>query len=147
MPNNAARNAPSYAPRYHSASNRPLRRSSAAATALPASNLRVISDQGRLRFARTWPIVLVALLVLVVAIALPLIINTQMAQTSYAIRDQRVQLAELSAQTTVLEANLLAASSPQVLDAKARALGLVPAGAPGTVSLTEGSVTGGEEAR
>lgn len=146
MSSSAASVARSYAPRYASPAGRPASRPVRGVESARLA-IRVVSQNDAPSRSRAWPVVLAALLSLVVAIAVPLVINTQMAETSYAIRDVQVQLAELEAERIVLEAELLEASSPQALEQKARALGLVPAGAPGTVSLVDGTVTGGEPAQ
>ena len=76
-----------------------------------------------------------------------MVVNTQMAQRAYEIRDQRVQLAEINAQVETLEAQLLVASSPQMLEDKASKMGLVRAGNIGTINLADGVVEGGEAAQ
>lgn len=123
----------------------------AAPTAVPEPSrpapLRIVETDRLPSKHSAWPFVVIALFLLVVAIAVPLVVNTHMAQTAYAIRDQRIELAELNAEIATMETQLLELSSPQLLDSKARALGLVPAGKPGTVSLLDGSVVGGEPAR
>lgn len=146
MSSSAGSVARSYAPRYVSPAGRPAPRTVRGAESVRPS-IQVVSQSDSPARSHAWPIVLAALFLLIVAIAVPLVINTQMAETSYAIRDAQVQLAELEAQRIVLEADLLEASSPQALEQRARALGLVPAGAPGTVSLVDGTVTGGEPAQ
>ncbi len=94
-----------------------------------------------------WPLVVVALLLVVFTVAVPMAINTQMAQRAYEIRDQRVALAEINAQIQTLEAELLVASSPQEIEAAANKIGLVPAGEVGTISLKTKTVEGGEAAQ
>ncbi len=125
-----------------------VRRPAAPPTAGPSTNrpLGVVSRTEPLAVGRAWPIILMAILVLVAAIAIPLVVNTQMAQTAHEIRDQQVELAELQAEQAVLEAQVLEAASPESLDAKARALGLTPVKKIGTLSLIDGTLTGGEPA-
>ena len=94
-----------------------------------------------------WPFILIASLLVILTIALPMVVHTQMAQRAYEIRDQRVQLAEINAQVETLEAQLLVASSPQMLEDKASKMGLVRAGIIGTINLADGGVEGGEAAQ
>lgn len=94
-----------------------------------------------------WPLVVVLVLTVVLALGLPLAMNTHMAQRAYEIRDKRVELAELKTETASLERAVLSASSPEQLAEKAASMGLVPAASIGVVSLSEGTVEGGEAAR
>lgn len=144
---NAARIAPSYAPRYNAGASRPVRHTPITEADASKPRIQVVSRQEGTAPGRAWPVVLLALFVLAVAIALPLVINTHMAQTSYAIRDLRVELAEVNAQSTVLESQLLELNAAPALQERAESLGLVRAAAPGVVSLVEGTVTGGEPAQ
>ncbi|MFZ1381775.1 MAG: hypothetical protein WAS54_03185 [Scrofimicrobium sp.] len=143
----AARVAPSYAPRYVSAANRPVRRAPLSEQESSRPHIQVVTRTETASPGRAWPIVLLALVVLIVAVALPLVINTHMAQTSYAVRDLRVELAEVNAQSTVLESQLLELNAAPALQERAKTLGLVRGAAPGAVSLVDGTVTGGEPAR
>ncbi|WRS29449.1 hypothetical protein U6G28_07915 [Actinomycetaceae bacterium MB13-C1-2] len=145
--NSAARVAPSYAPRYTSAASRPVRRSSLSEQESGHPHIQVVTRNETASPGRAWPIVLLALLILTVAIALPLVVNTHMAQTSYAIRDLRVELAEVNTQSTVLESRLLELNAAPALQERAETLGFVRAAAPGAVSLVDGTVTGGEPAK
>lgn len=135
-----------YAPRYATPAARPGSHAPRPAP-LPRTTIHVIERPEPDAKSRAWPVVLAALLLLVLAIAVPLVINTQMAEMAYEIRDAQVELAEVQAQTSVLEADLLRAASPQELGARAKELGLVPAAAPGTVNLDEATVTGGQPAQ
>lgn len=113
--------------------------------ARPRPGLRVV--EGRRAQGSPAALVLLAVVVLLLAVLVPLVINTQMAETAYAMRDQQVELAQLQAEQTTLQSRLLDESSPQSLESKARAQGMVPAGAAGVVSLRAKSVRGGEPAR
>ncbi len=113
---------------------------------LRREELQVISGAPARPRRAVWSALLVVLILAVVAIGIPMVVNTQMAQRAYDIRDQKVVLAELDAQTSTLEAKLLEASSPQALDSKARELGLVPAAPAGTISLGASTVEGGAPA-
>jgi len=85
--------------------------------------------------------------VLVAAIIAPMVINTQMAETSFAIRDQQLKLNALEAQSWTLQTQLQEIASPISLEKAARAQGMVPAGATGFISLSGGSVEGGQPAQ
>ncbi len=144
MSANALRSAPLQVPRQASAPRRPAATPTTGMSERPA--LSVVRRAEPLEVGRTWPVILMAVLALVAAIAIPLAVNTQMAQTSYEIRDQQVELAELEAQQAVLETRVLEVASPESLDAKARSLGLVPIKKIGTLSLIDGTLSGGEPA-
>ena len=130
--------------------------STAAARTRPASrperlretvrpDLRVV--EGRSPRRSVVPLVVIALLVLVAAIIAPMVINTQMAETSFAIRDQQLKLNALEAESWTLKTQLQQLSSPIALEKAAREQGMVPAGTTGLISLSDGSVEGGQPAQ
>lgn len=94
-----------------------------------------------------WPYIVLVIVLVVLTVALPMVINTQMAQRAYEIRDQQIALSELNAQADSLSSQLLAMKSPGVLEEKAKALGLVPSGHIGAISLEAGTVSGGVAAQ
>lgn len=147
MSTSAVRVAPSYAPRYDSVASRPGRGGPAASPEATRPSFQVIEGTQAQKAVRVWPILVAALLVLVLALIVPLVINTRMAQTSYAIRDLRVELAEVKAHTSTLEEQLFELQAAPSLQEKAKGLGLVRAAAPGVVSVIDGTVSGGEPAR
>lgn len=112
-----------------------------------APHLRVVEGtRGHTR--RTLVPILAAVVVLfLLAIILPLVVNTDMAQTSYNIRDQRVKLNGQMAQIESLEGQLLDQESTRNLEKKAKEIGMVPAGTIGVISLDDHQVRGGEVAR
>lgn len=112
-----------------------------------STRIQVLAGQKVNLRVSAWPFILIASLLVILTIALPMVVNTQMAQRAYEIRDQRVQLAEINAQVETLEAQLLVASSPQMLEEKASKMGLVRAGNIGTINLADGVVEGGEAAQ
>lgn len=124
-----------------------LPQSSTAPSATSARRVHVVSGQKVSVRPSAWPFVMIATLLLVLTIALPMVINTQMAQRAYEIRDQQITLAELNAQAETLETELLIASSPQQLEQRAKDLGLVPAGNVGAISLKAKTVEGGVAAQ
>ncbi|WP_099332118.1 FtsB family cell division protein [Actinomyces minihominis] len=109
--------------------------------------LYVVAGQKVAVRSSVWPFILIAVLLVVFTIALPMVVNTQMAQRAYEIRDQQIVLAELNAQVETLEAELLEASSPQKLEERARSIGLVHAGSIGAISLDGKKVEGGGPAQ
>ncbi len=146
MSSSAARVAPSYAPRYNSSTSRPMRGAPSSIQQTSRPQIQVIKTEDTFKARRAWPILLIGLLVIVLAFALPLVVNTRMAQTSYAIRDVRVELAGVKAESTVLESQLHELNAAPSLQSRAQELGLVRAAAPGVISLTDGTVNGGEPA-
>lgn len=93
------------------------------------------------------PLCVLTLMILLAAIITPLLINTQMAAASFAIREQQIALNQLDAQAWKLQSDLQEISSPISLEAAARAQGLVPAGRTGFIMLSSGSVEGGQPAQ
>lgn len=93
------------------------------------------------------PAAIIILLVLIAAVVAPMLINTRMAQTSYAIREQQIQLNQLEAESWTLQTQLQEATSPIRLEKAARDQGMVPAGKLGTIRLENGHVEGGVVAR
>ena len=79
------------------------------------------------------PMTIIALVMIAIAIVVPMVINTHMAQTSYEIREYQIQLNELEAQSWTLQT--------------AKAQGMVHAGKLGTIRLSDGTVEGGVAAR
>ncbi|QWW18946.1 hypothetical protein I6B53_07300 [Schaalia sp. 19OD2882] len=90
---------------------------------------------------------LITLVVLAVAIIVPMIINTRMAETALAVREQQLKLNELEASHWTMVAELERRSSPVALEEAARGAGMVPAGRNGFVRLSTGTVEGGVPAR
>lgn len=95
----------------------------------------------------TWPIWLTVIVMMVSALVGSVVINTQMAVTSYEMYAAQQELSQLEDYQADLVTRAREASSPQHLAEKAQEIGLVPAGAPGYVSLASGSVTPGVPAR
>lgn len=125
----------------------PLPHHSAASAPQEAPRIQVVSGHvPNAKRMSAWPLILLATLMVVLTVAVPMVINTQMAQRAYEIRDLKVTLAELTAQGETLETQVLITSSPQELEKKALAFGLVPAGNVGAISLEAGTVEGGEPA-
>lgn len=84
---------------------------------------------------------------LLMAIVIPLIANTNMAHIAYEMRDVSVQLSEEEAAIQTLEKKLLEQSSQSVLREKAQGIGMVPAAPLGVIVLEDGTVEGGAPAQ
>lgn len=110
-----------------------------------APSLRVIEGTTPKR-ART-PLLLIGLLVIVISIAVPMILQTRMAQTAFEIHEYQLEINAINAQTWRAQSELRTFESAQVLEEKARALGMVPARVSGTISLSTQTVDGGIVAR
>ena len=111
------------------------------------TRIQVVAGQRINVRTSAWPFILIASVLVILTIALPMVVNTQMAQRAYEIRDQHVQLAEINARVETMEAELLVVSSPQKLEEKANAIGLVRSGSIGAVTLETRTVEGGEAAQ
>lgn len=93
------------------------------------------------------PMTIIALVMIAIAIVVPMVINTHMAQTSYEIREYQIQLNELEAQSWTLQTQLQEKASPVELEKAAKVQGMVHAGKLGTIRLSDGTVEGGVAAR
>lgn len=92
------------------------------------------------------PLAIIAVVVLVIAIVVPMMINTHLAERAFQIRELQLELNELDAQVWDMRTQLQEVSSPGHLEEAARGLGMVPAGSPGVISLSDGTVSGGRAA-
>lgn len=90
---------------------------------------------------------LIGVLVIVVSIALPMVLQTRMAQTAFEIREYQMEINALEAQAWATTSKLRSMESAVYLEEQARSLGMVPARISGTISLTTGVVEGGIAAR
>lgn len=109
-----------------------------AAATLP--RLRIVRAPARPRTRA--PFIMLCVSVLVGALLGALFLNTSMASTAYEIHDRQIALARLSERHQELSQALEVAASPAVLAQRARAGGMVPAGAPAFVSLSDGTIIG-----
>lgn len=110
-----------------------------------APQLRVVEGISPRR--RFMPIVLVMILVLITAIVIPMVLNTRMAQTSFAIREQQLELNRLDAEAWTARTKLREVSSPGNLEKAAKQMGMVPAATTGIITLSSGTIEGGSAAR
>lgn len=79
-------------------------------------------------------------LIVIGALGAVLLLNTSMASGAYERRDLKIEIANLHEQRAGLITQLELRSSPDQLGASARALGMVPAGTFGFISLEDGIV-------
>lgn len=95
----------------------------------------------------TAPLWLAIALLVAGSTVLPVLINTQMAMTSYEMTKMQIELSSLMDKQSSLVTEVQQAQSPARLGQAAREIGLVPAQAPGFISLEDGTVTGGKAAQ
>ena len=79
-------------------------------------------------------------LIVIGALSAVLLLNTSMAKGAYERRDLKIEIANLHEQRATLVTQLELESSPHQLGESARALGMVPAGTFGFISLEDGIV-------
>ena len=80
--------------------------------------------------------------VLVAGMALVLVINTSLAQGAFTVSELKAEQATLVQQEQSLSEEVAAAAAPDVLSAKARALGMVPSTTPVFINVENGKVLG-----
>jgi hypothetical protein len=102
--------------------------------------LRVVPPP-RVRAPRA-PFVLLVVGLLIAGLVAMLMLNTALAQGAFQINDLRQQGTGLSDEQDALQRKLADERRPGVLADRARALGLVPAGAPTFLRLPDGAVLG-----
>lgn len=105
-----------------------------------ASRLRVVRAPARTR-TRT-PFILLCVSILAGALLGALLLNTAMAETSFAIHDRQVALARLTERQQELAQDLAVAAAPSTLAERARAAGMVPASPPAFIRLSDGVIIG-----
>jgi hypothetical protein len=79
---------------------------------------------------------------LIVGLGAMLLINTQLAQGSFALSELKGQLSTLTEQEAVLSEQVASAAAPESLANKAHALGMVPSKNPVFLSVPDGKVLG-----
>ncbi|MDO5673118.1 MAG: hypothetical protein Q4G30_09745 [Actinomycetaceae bacterium] len=113
-------------------------------TQAPRPALQVVRAVGAKKVtAPTWTVVVV---LMIAALVVPMLINTDMAVVSYQMHSNQVELNRLNDEAAVLVTQVQEAQSPNSLAKKAQAAGLVQAPAPGYISLRTSSVVGGSPA-
>lgn len=104
-------------------------------------NLKLVSPLRPAKASRgTFALVVGALLV--GGLGLMLLINTQLAQGSFAVSSLKSQLSSLQEQEAVLSEQVAAAAAPASLADKAHSLGMVPSRTPVFLSIPDGKVLG-----
>jgi len=106
----------------------------------PAAQLRLVPT-GRLQPPRA-PFVALVIGFLATGLIGLLVLNTVIAQNSFRARDLQVSGAALDLTQQRLQREIDAVEAPGALAARARALGMVPAGTPAFIRLRDGKVLG-----
>ncbi|WP_243856679.1 MULTISPECIES: hypothetical protein [Actinomyces] len=92
------------------------------------------------------PFLLVVVLILLGALASSMILNATMADTAFRMHEAQIRLNILNDHIDTVRSQVQDVSAADSLAQRATALGMVPAGAPGVVDLTTGTVSGGTAA-
>jgi hypothetical protein len=103
--------------------------------------LRVVAPPRAERASRG-VFVLIVVALLAAGFLTNLLINTSMAQGAFRIGDLQREATRLTEAQAVLREQVAALSAPTVLEAKARALGMVPTDSPVFLSVPDGKVIG-----
>lgn len=114
--------------------------SGARAKATPRPSLRLV-DAGPLP-QRTVGFVLLCLALVVGGLLAALLLNTQRAESSFAVTDLQRQATTLHDQRVTLEAEVAALRSPEVLAERAEDLGMVRSPSTAMLRLSDGLVIG-----
>ncbi|WP_249369919.1 MULTISPECIES: hypothetical protein [unclassified Actinomyces] len=93
------------------------------------------------------PLILVVILILVAALASSMVLNATMADTAFKMQQAQIRLNILNDHIDTVRSQVQDASAADSLAQRATELGMVPAGAPGVVDLTTGTVSGGSAAK
>jgi len=80
--------------------------------------------------------------ILALGLVVMLVINTSVAQTAFTVSELQSQQRELARTEAALTEALAAAAAPPILEAKARALGMVPSNRPVFLTIPSGQVKG-----
>ena len=96
----------------------------------------------RTRKANLGIFAVVCLAIVTVGLVTMLIVNTMLASGAFTINELQAQKAQLIEQEQQLQEEVAKASSPMLLEEKARALGMVPQDAPAFISLETGEILG-----
>jgi len=104
-------------------------------------HLRLVAPLRPERASRgLFAVVITAMLAL--GLVVMLVINTSVAQTAFTVSELQIQQRELARTEAALTEELSAVAAPPVLEAKARAIGMVPSGRPVFVTIPSGEVKG-----
>ncbi len=86
------------------------------------------------------PFAWLCVMIVIAALGAVLALNTLMAEGAYASRDLKIEIADLHQQRATALTQLEANSAPGALAQQAQALGMVPAGRIGFITLATGQV-------
>ncbi|MDO8731761.1 MAG: hypothetical protein Q7L55_04205 [Actinomycetota bacterium] len=104
-------------------------------------NLKLVSPLRQVKASRgTFALIVSALLI--GGLGAMLLINTQLAQGSFAVSSLQQQLGNLTEQEAVLNEEVSAAAAPEALASRARGLGMVASRTPVFLSVPDGKVLG-----
>ncbi|MCS6712396.1 hypothetical protein JSY14_10300 [Brachybacterium sp. EF45031] len=126
------------------ATARPLRSPRPASPASTRPRLTVVS-RPRPRLS-TVPFAILCTAILLASLLSVLVLNVQMSDTSYRITRLQAQSQRLAEEEQALVEQNRHLDTPQELEKRARALGMVPVGEPAYIDLATGEVVGGEGA-
>jgi hypothetical protein len=79
---------------------------------------------------------------LALGLVIMLVVNTSVGQTAFTVSELQSQQRELARTEAALTESLSAVAAPPVLEAKARAIGMVPSGRPVFVTIPGGEIKG-----
>lgn len=94
----------------------------------------------------TLPLLLFIVLILVGALVSSMVLNAAMANTAFEMQQAQIRLNVLNDHIDTVRNQVEQVSSADALAQRAAELGMVPAGAPGVVDLSTGTVSGGAAA-
>lgn len=108
-------------------------------SALP--HLRLVAPLRPERASRGFFAVLITVM-LAFGLVIMLLVNTSVAQTAFTVTELKIQQRDLSRAEAALTKAIAEAASPPVLEAKARALGMIPSDRAVFLTVPEGKVRG-----
>ncbi len=108
-------------------------------SALP--HLRLVAPLRPERASRGFFAVLITVM-LAFGLVIMLVVNTSVAQTAFTVTELKIQQRDLSRAEAALTKAIAEAASPPVLEAKARALGMIPSDRAVFLTVPEGRVRG-----
>jgi hypothetical protein len=116
-----------------------------AEAAVERARLTVVPRTPSRRRAARMPFVVLVSMLLVGGVVGLLFFNTSMQQTSFRVTSLEDRAEELQAQSQGLQLDLEELRNPQRVALQAKAMGMVPGGAPAFVRLSDGTVIGTPE--
>lgn len=95
----------------------------------------------------TVPFLVLVALILAGALVASMVLNAGMADTAFKMHKAQIELNVVNDHIVTVRTELQKSSAPGTLAERASELGMVPAGAPGVVDLSQGTVSGGQPAQ